>query len=63
MAATQTTRTGSPRPRKVVQIAVAYDSNNELTRIIALCNDGTIWRYSPRQDEWTEMTPVPGTDA
>ena len=49
--------------RKVIQIAVSTD-DDEFGEIVALCDDGTIWRAiadGHGLEEWTECAPVPGT--
>lgn len=43
------------KKRKIIQIATTSDSDNAYPSIIALCDDGTVWRKIIRHDS----TPAP----
>jgi hypothetical protein len=43
----------SARKRKVIQIATATDPNNSV--IVALCDDGTIWKIWGGQPNWARV--------
>jgi hypothetical protein len=53
-------------PRKIIQIA-ARSGNNDTQSVwaptlYALCDDGTVWRQFPDDDEWYQLSPLPLPD-
>lgn len=46
--------------RKIIQIAVATDAQDDTdTTIIALCNDGTVWRMWASTEQWKRLPDIP----
>ena len=47
------------QPRKVIQIATLFDDRNP--QLIALCDDGTMWKLDVQmqRDEWRTVKPIP----
>lgn len=52
----------TPR-RRVIQIATSESDDDRM--VLALCDDGTLWRYKPTGKPdgsffWAKLPPVPG---
>ena len=46
--------------RKIIQIATAYTENSIYpSRILALCNDGTLWRLTNDGEKWIKLPNIP----
>lgn len=43
--------------RHIIQVAVSDPPEGGRKTVVALCNDGTLWRLGP--EGWTLMTPIP----
>lgn len=49
--------------REIIQISAVPYSEGNLERcrekVYALCNDGTLWKYLPQNEEWVSLPPIP----
>lgn len=45
--------------RRPVQIAAAFDRNDELLVVYSLCNDGSIWSFDSSAGRWYDLPPIP----
>jgi hypothetical protein len=48
--------------RKVVQVSstvVVWEDGDNEVNVIALCNDGTIWRWAEYNGSWGQIAPIP----
>ncbi|GJM05038.1 MAG: hypothetical protein DHS20C09_10290 [marine bacterium B5-7] len=50
--------------RKIIQIAISPDNDNQQDFVYALCNDGTLWviNVSETQSEWVILSGIPQDD-
>ncbi|OOF70568.1 hypothetical protein BKG91_03860 [Rodentibacter caecimuris] len=48
------------RKRKIVQIAEYVSSDSQSRKVIALCDDGTLWLF--KEQEWIKFPEIPQQD-
>ena len=47
-------------PRRIVQIAVAPETDHSYYARVALCNDGTAWElFNVKDSEWIQLPEIP----
>lgn len=47
--------------RKIIQITTEYFGENymEPSCVLALCDDGTVWRLNSNETDWKELPNIP----